>query len=248
MVSRNALEDLETFLISPSDWRSGAGLSDAAEDIFETVDDEGDVGFDDKLDCCCVLFIKRDCCGGLVSDSEGAFEVLFKAGRPFDALVSVFLSPPYTPVLEGRGSARLEGVTVLDDSTFGPELIRGVGFFSLEGPLVDVSDLCSADVPFEVEDDVADMRDLDGRRVVGGGWERKSVPLCCREDGLDGDLEWLVNADDGRDGERIGLAGLKKLDRFLRDTGDGGICDRVSMVRSDKEVRVIRARPRASAP
>lgn len=51
--------------------------------------------------------------------------------------------------------------------------------------------------------------------------------------------------DGARDGERIGLAPLKKLDCLLTDAGDGGICDSVSSVRSDKDGRTSH-RPRSS--
>lgn len=51
--------------------------------------------------------------------------------------------------------------------------------------------------------------------------------------------------DGARVGERIGLAPLKKLDCLLTDAGDGGICDSVSSVRSDKDGRTSR-RPRSS--
>jgi hypothetical protein len=51
--------------------------------------------------------------------------------------------------------------------------------------------------------------------------------------------------DGARDGERIGLAPLKKLDCLIDDAGDGGICDSVSSVRSDKDGRTSR-RPRSS--
>lgn len=45
----------------------------------------------------------------------------------------------------------------------------------------------------------------------------------------------------------MGLGPLKKLDCLLTDTGDGGICAKVSIVRSDKEGRPSRVRPRASS-
>lgn len=48
----------------------------------------------------------------------------------------------------------------------------------------------------------------------------------------------------GRDGERIGLVGLKALDGFLEEAGEGGICERVSIVLSDSDGRM---RPRGSA-
>lgn len=45
----------------------------------------------------------------------------------------------------------------------------------------------------------------------------------------------LFKDDPGREGGFDGLSGGKKLDLLLRGDGDGGICDNVSMVRSDRE-------------
>ena len=57
------------------------------------------------------------------------------------------------------------------------------------------------------------------------------VDLCAMlEVGLD-----RLRADAGRDGGRIGLSIVKKLDFRPRGDGDGGICDNVSMVRSESE-------------
>ena len=44
-----------------------------------------------------------------------------------------------------------------------------------------------------------------------------------------------LSADAGREGGRIGLSIVKKLDFLRRGDGDGGICDNVSMVRSESE-------------
>lgn len=52
--------------------------------------------------------------------------------------------------------------------------------------------------------------------------------------------------DGVRDGERMGLAPLKKLDCLLTEAGEGGIFESVSTVLSDNEGRSLRERPRAS--
>lgn len=50
----------------------------------------------------------------------------------------------------------------------------------------------------------------------------------------------------GRDGERIGLVALKKLDCLLDGPGDGGILDSVSIVLSDSDGFSNMVRPRVS--
>jgi len=45
----------------------------------------------------------------------------------------------------------------------------------------------------------------------------------------------LVIDEAGREGGRIGLSAVKKLDFLLREAGDGGIWESVSMVLSDNE-------------
>jgi hypothetical protein len=52
--------------------------------------------------------------------------------------------------------------------------------------------------------------------------------------------------DGVRDGDRMGLAPLKKLDCLFTEAGDGGICAIVSIVRSDRDGRSSRRRPRGS--
>ena len=63
-------------------------------------------------------------------------------------------------------------------------------------------------------------------------------------DDLDGDLENVLSEDVGRDGERIGLVALKKLDCLLEGPLGVVIWDRVSTVLSDNDG--LGARPRAS--
>lgn len=65
------------------------------------------------------------------------------------------------------------------------------------------------------------------------------------DDAREGDLDTLDTLDGARDGDRIGLEPLKKLDCLLTEAGDGGICAKVSRVRSDSDGRTSR-RPRAS--
>lgn len=45
----------------------------------------------------------------------------------------------------------------------------------------------------------------------------------------------VFKEDPGREIGLEGLSGGKKLDLLLRGDGDGGICDNVSIVRSDRE-------------
>lgn len=52
--------------------------------------------------------------------------------------------------------------------------------------------------------------------------------------------------DGVRDGDRIGLDPLKKLDCLFTEAGDGGMCAIVSIVRSDRDGRSSRRRPRGS--
>ena len=72
-----------------------------------------------------------------------------------------------------------------------------------------------------------------------------SLLFVALDEALDGDLETLDTLDGAREGDRIGLEPLKKLELLFTDAGDGGICARVSRVRSDSDGRISR-RPRAS--
>ena len=78
--------------------------------------------------------------------------------------------------------------------------------------------------------------------------EGVSGPLYWPDEALDSDPDRLVTTDEAREGERIGLAELKKPSRLFTVPGDGGIWDRVSIVRSDKDGRTTLARPLASTP
>lgn len=44
-----------------------------------------------------------------------------------------------------------------------------------------------------------------------------------------------LSADGGREGGRIGLSMVKKLDFLPRGDGEGGMCDNVSIVRSESD-------------
>jgi hypothetical protein len=72
-----------------------------------------------------------------------------------------------------------------------------------------------------------------------------SLLFVATDEALDGDLETLDTLDGARDGDRIGLELLKKLACLFTEAGDGGICAKVSSVRSDKDERTP-LRPRTS--
>jgi hypothetical protein len=147
-------------------------------------------------------------------------DVLPRTGRGFGDLIVVSLAPSYKLAL-------IDGF-----------------FFKVDGTLVPADNVfCPVEGPFEDKLGAGDIRDLDGSCIVEGCCERKSLSLGRRVvDALEGDLE--VIADGVREGDRIGLSPLKKLDCLLEGAGDGGSRDNVSIVRSDNEGR---GRPRRSA-
>lgn len=119
-------------------------------------------------------------------------------------------------------------------------LCRDVGCFKRDGLTF------SSDVRTGERDAVAGMRDVaEGKRNLDTGCVYRSLLFVALEDALDGDLETLDTLDGARDGDRIGLLPLKKLDCLRAEAGDGGICAKVSSVRSDSEGRTPR-RPLAS--
>lgn len=158
------------------------------------------------------------------------FDVLLGDGRAGEALAS----PPF----------KLSCLSETEDVFLGVKLPSGPPPCLEEGNLI--RDGLSPEFAVWFVDDETDIRDREGRRSLDTGCDRNSLPAWPEED-RDGDREYVEALDGVRDGERIGLAPLKKLDCRLTDAGDGGICDRVSIVRSDKEGRSPRARPRASS-
>lgn len=70
-------------------------------------------------------------------------------------------------------------------------------------------------------------------------------PVVTLEDGAElfrgvGGSEGGLIDEAGRDGGPIGLSGTKKADDLLEDEGDGGIWDKVSIVRSESEGLVLK--------
>jgi hypothetical protein len=119
-------------------------------------------------------------------------------------------------------------------------LCREDGCFNLDGLTL------SSEARTGEREDVADIRDVeDGRRNFDTGCVYGSLAFVAPDDALDGDLETLDTLDGAREGDRIGLVPLKKLDCLFTEAGDGGICANVSNVRSDKDGRTPR-RPRTS--
>jgi hypothetical protein len=121
----------------------------------------------------------------------------------------------------------------------GTMLVLGDGRLNLDGLTL------SSGARAGERDEAVDGRAFAGRRSLETGWTYASLLGGAPEDALDGDLETLETFDGARDGDRTGLAPLKKLDCLLTEAGDGGICASVSSVRSDNDGRISR-RPRTS--
>lgn len=164
-----------------------------------------------------------------MSDSVGFENVLPGEGRAGEALAGLFNM--------FRSELVFFGVTLVSEPPLPTaRLCLDGDNFSLRGlSLVSGILLVGRD-----EVDGTDMRDLEGRRSLDTGCDKKSL-LACPEDDREGDREYEETLDGVRDGDRIGLAPLKKLDCLFTEAGEGGILDSVSIVRSD------RVRPRASS-
>lgn len=209
MLSLNALDDLEAFLISISDCcsieRSGAFSGvDGFLELF--------IGLELFARDFLVFFTWSGGGGGPMSENVAFADVLPRAGRGSGDFLVVSLTPLYKLALTD-------------------------GFFKVEEMSVPADDvLWPVEASFEDKVGAGDILDLEGSCIADACCERKSFSLGCRVvDALEGDLE--VITDGVRDGDRTGLLPLKKLDCLLGGPGDGGIRDNVSIVRSDNEGR-----------
>lgn len=156
MLSLRALDDFEPFLVSISDCCSAdrSGAVDVADDFLESAED-GDRLSEEFDGTFRVFFTCSVCDGGAMFDSVGFTEGgLLRDWRGLGAVVPVLFIPPYRLVLvEGR-----------------------FNFEGLSGAAATES--WSVDAMFVGSVRVADILDLDGRRIVDGCWEdNRSLPI-----------------------------------------------------------------------
>lgn len=183
MLSRSAFEDFnDDFLTSVSpDCCSCMCVSDAADVADETLDtvEDGEGILEEKFDEGFLVFLTESGrLDWLSSASDGSTKALFREGRGFDDLPDKLLPPPYVLVLAGRVSARFDGVAPTGCSLSGPRLCLAVDLESLEGvSLVELADLCETGAWFVEEEEVVDIRDLDGSRMDDIR-EATSSPFC----------------------------------------------------------------------
>lgn len=157
MLSLKALDDFEPFRVSISDCCSAdrSGAVDVADDFLESAEDGERLSeeFDGTFR---VFFTWSVCDGGAIFDSVGLTEGgLLRDWRGLGAVaVPVLFIPPYTLVLvEGRFNFEgLSGAAATEPWSIDAMFVGSVG--------------------------VADIRDLDGRRIVDCCWEEnRSLPI-----------------------------------------------------------------------
>lgn len=170
MLSLRAFDDFKVFLVSISDCCSTdrSGAVEVADDFLESAECGGRLSeeFDGTFR---VFFTCNVCAGSAMFESAGFTEGgLLRDWRGFGAVAaSVLFVPPYRLVLvEGRLNFEgLSGAATAWSWSVGVLFVGSVG--------------------------VADIRDLDGRRIVDGCWEdNRSLPIGWRaNDDTDGDRE-----------------------------------------------------------
>lgn len=138
------------------------------------------------------------------------------------------------------GTPFLDGELIFEETASpGAVLYLGDGRFNRDGLTL------SSEPRAGERDEAVGGRVFEGRRSFETGCIYNSLLGGAQDEPLDAGLETLDTLDGARDGDRTGLAPLKKLDCRLTEAGEGGICASVSSVRSDNDGRIPR-RPRTS--
>lgn len=164
MLSRKALDDLETFRISASGSR---GCSDPFEEFLDVMDD-GEVMFDEILEGGCLVFLTV-IGEGMVSSGVGLTKVDDRDSRGFNFATSVL--PAKRAGLKGRVSPRFEGPAPIIELRFpGPRLCRPNELTED----IDESVIFCVGTDSRLDMDTEDILD-EARLVVGDGMSPSSM-------------------------------------------------------------------------